>query len=226
MSIATLGIEMLVPYTVPLVIGVKQFDVDDENARAIPPKFPGIVTVAVSVLNRVFGNPLGPRIGTVWVAASTSCGEIAIALRTAVRESPVPPVPNSVPLDGGVSSINCIAPTNTAVAPTSLANALNDKGDASVPIDCIVTGKALATGVTVSRAVAPWTVKLANEMVWPEVKSDVATVNVADCAPTPPLESVNVEVPEVVSEGADPNVNPEGKVTVKLDPIASVVVAV
>ena len=28
-------------------------------------------------------------------------------------------------------------------------------------------------------------VKLPSEMVWPEVKSAVATVNVADCAPNP-----------------------------------------
>jgi hypothetical protein len=90
----------------------------------------------------------------------------------------------------------------------------------------MVKGKALATGVTVSRAVAPSRVKVANEIVWPEVKFAVAIVNVADCAPDPPLDNVKVEVPEVVSEGADPNVNPAGKVTTKVDPTVSVEVAV
>jgi hypothetical protein len=69
-------------------------------------------------------------------------------------------------------------------------------------------------------------VKLANEIVWPEDKSDVATVKVADCAPNPPLDNVKVEPPELVSEGTDPNVIPEGKVTLKLDPMVIVEVAV
>jgi hypothetical protein len=54
----------------------------------------------------------------------------------------------------------------------------------------------------------------------------VATVNVADCAPDPPLDNVKVAVPEAVNDGADPNVNPDGNVTVKLDPMARVDVAV
>jgi hypothetical protein len=90
----------------------------------------------------------------------------------------------------------------------------------------MVSGKALATGVTVSRAVAPFRLKLANEIVWPEDNADVATVNVADCAPTPPADNAKVEVPDVVSEGTVENVNPAGKVTVKLDPIAIGIVAV
>jgi hypothetical protein len=84
----------------------------------------------------------------------------------------------------------------------------------------------LATGVTVSRAVAPLTSKLPNEIVWPEDISAVATVNVADCAPSPPLDNVKVAEPELVSVGTDPNSNPEGNVTIKLDPVAIVEVAV
>jgi hypothetical protein len=89
----------------------------------------------------------------------------------------------------------------------------------------MVTGKAWATGVTVSRAAAPFTAKLANVMVWPGDRADVSTVNVADGAPTPPADNTKVAVPVVVKEGTDENVNPEGNVTVKLDPFVNVVVA-
>ena len=112
------------------------------------------------------------------------------------------------------------------MAPGALAKAGNESGDASAPIACMVIGNALATGVTVPSAVAPSTEKLANEMVWPGVTLDVATVNMADCAPNATLANVKVEVPEVVSEGIDPNVKPAGNVTVKLDPIGNVKPAV
>jgi hypothetical protein len=89
----------------------------------------------------------------------------------------------------------------------------------------MVIGNASATGVTVSRAVAPCTVKLLRKMVCPEVTFAVATVNVADLSPLPPLVKLKVAVPEVPKEG-EPNVKPEGKVTIKLDPIAIVECAV
>lgn len=119
-----------------------------------------------------------------------------------------------------------MAPTKIAVAPWALAKAGNESGDASVPTAFMVRGNALAIGVTVPRAVAPSTVKLWREMVCPEVKFAVAIVNVADCAPMPPLAKVKVEVPEVPNEGVEPNVKPEGKVTIKLDPMVIVEVEV
>jgi hypothetical protein len=85
----------------------------------------------------------------------------------------------------------------------------------------MVIGNAFATGVTVASAVAPCTEKPANEMVWPGATFDVPIVKVADRAPKATLAKVKVEVPEVVSEGSDPNVKPAGNVTVKLDPISS-----
>ncbi len=89
---------------------------------------------------------------------------------------------NFVPRDGGLTSINCTAPTKIAVTLTSLANAqpLNESGEASVPIACMVSAKALATGVTVSKAVAPLTLKLVNQIVLPETTFAVATMKVAD----------------------------------------------
>lgn len=185
---------------------------------------PPIVTVAVSVLNKLLGDPLEFKIGTVFVAASTVWADISIALKTIVRVSGGPI--NFVPLDGGLISINCIAPTKTEWAPRSLANALNESGDASLPIACIVSGSALATGVTVWSADAPLISNPAREIVWPEVKSAAATVNVADRSPNPPVDRVKVEEPEVVSAGTDPNSNPEGNVTIKLDPAVMVEVAV
>jgi len=45
-----------------------------------------------------------------------------------------------------------------AVSPGELAKAGMDRGDASIPTACMVIANALATGVTVARAVAPCTV--------------------------------------------------------------------
>jgi hypothetical protein len=91
----------------------------------------------------------------------------------------------------------------------------------------MVMGNALAKGMTVARAVAPWTVKLWRKAVCPESKFAVPTVNVADGeAMPPPLTKVKVEVPELPNEGVEPNVNPEGKVTIKLAPMGIVEVAV
>ena len=103
---------------------------------------------------------------------------------------------------------------------------MNESGVASVPTACMVIGNALVSAVRVLRAVAPCTVKVAREMVCPEVRFAVATMNVADCAPKPPLAKVKVEVPVSVNVGVEPNVKPEGKVTTKLDPIVKVEVAV
>jgi hypothetical protein len=90
----------------------------------------------------------------------------------------------------------------------------------------MVTGKAFATGVTVCRAVAPVTEKVASEIVWPGVAAAVAMVNVADRCPIPPLVRLNVAVPEVVSAGVDPKLKPVGSVTTNVDPMASVALAV
>jgi hypothetical protein len=69
--------EMLPLFTVPVAIGVKQFDVEEANASPIPPKFPRIVTVAWSVGDTVRAVPAALRRGGV-------CGCTANALRTAV----------------------------------------------------------------------------------------------------------------------------------------------
>jgi hypothetical protein len=90
----------------------------------------------------------------------------------------------------------------------------------------MVTGKALATGVTVCRAVTPAAEKVASEIVWPDVTAAVAMVNVADRCPVPPAVRLNVAVPEVVSEGVDPKLKPVGSVTTNVDPMASVALAV
>ena len=76
--------------------------------------------------------------------------------------------------------MNWIAPTKTAAAPGSLAKALTVSGVGSLPTDCMLSAKALATGVSVSSAVAPWTVKAFSERLWPEGRSAVATRKVAD----------------------------------------------
>ena len=210
----------------PLTRGCRQSDVEEEKTRATPPKSPNIVMVPVSLVNRLLRVALGLRIGTLPVAASVVWTWNAVTLMTAVRLSDEPPLPNLVEFEGGLTSINWMAPTKSALNPVSLAKARNESGVESVPIACMVTGKALATGVTVCRAVAPAAEKVASEIVWPDVTAAVAIVNVADRCPTPPPVRLNVVVPEVVSEGADPKLKPVGSVTTNVDPMASVALAV
>jgi len=123
---ATLGMEMLPRLTLPSAMDEVQFDTVDEKALPMPLKLPARTTVAVSLFDRSFADPLGLKMFTVSVAASLICFDMAIALRTMVRVSGEPE--NSVALEGGSMSMNCIAPTKTAVAPKSLANALNERG--------------------------------------------------------------------------------------------------
>jgi len=83
--------------------GFRQSEVVEANALAMPRKFPGIVTVAVSELDMVLSNPVEPNTATVPLASVVwAC--IAVAPKTAVRLSGVPA--NSVALDGAVSSMN------------------------------------------------------------------------------------------------------------------------
>ena len=182
--------------------------------------------VPVSPLTRLLEVPLGFRIGTLLVAASADWTCNAVALMTIVRLSEGPPLPNLVEFEGGVTSMNWMAPTKTAFNPVSLAKARNESGARSVPMACMVTGKAFATGVTVCRAVTPAAEKVASEIVWPDVTAAVAMVNVADRCPVPPAVRLNVAEPEVVSEGVDPKLKPVGSVTTNVDPMASVVLAV
>src|SRR5580698_1027256 len=104
MFTGTLGMTALPRLTEPLLIELEQSDTCEENTRAMPRKFPLIVTVAVSELEMLLTNPLEPNTGTLPTVGSVVWADIAMALITAVSVSGE--ARNSVALDGGVSSMN------------------------------------------------------------------------------------------------------------------------
>jgi hypothetical protein len=106
-------------------------------------------------LDMLLSNPVEPNTATVSVESTVSACT-AVAPKTTVRVSGLER--NSVALDGGLSSMNSIAPTKIAVIPGELAKAGIERGDTSIPTACMVIGNALAKGVTVARAIAPCTV--------------------------------------------------------------------
>src|SRR5271168_542275 len=137
-------------------------------------------------------------------------------------------VPNLVPKTGEDRSMNWMAPTKTACAPGSLANAPLERGVVSLfvisalLVDCIVSGKAEATGIGVSSAVAPLIEKLFSVAVSVGTRGAVPTVKVADCDPMPPADSAKVVVPVSFSDGCEAKVKLGGSVTVKRELISNV----
>jgi hypothetical protein len=213
-------IVMEVGVTEPEKEGVLQELVVLPNAWPYPRKSDVKVTLKVSALEIVLSVPFAFRTGVMSPAVVWACP--ATAAYTAVKLSLLPFI-NSVPCTAG--SVNSIAPTVINDMPGALAKAGKERGDKSVPGACMVTGKALASGVTVPSAIAPATPNVPNEIMSPIWAEAVTTENVAEFAPTPPPASVKVEVPVLVSVGVEPKVKPDGSVTTMLEPVLSVEVA-